>query len=500
MKVLLDPGIFLFQESDQVISNNIKYLLKILKQGNAEIIIHPLSIEYLERYIDELRRQTIHSEIQEYPLLEAYPDPKMDRSYLNAVRNSTENKNNISNIILYSVYKDSVDFLITEDRSIHKKASGIGIDDRVLLIDEALQVFINYIPEYGITAPSPLKNELVKNLDLEDPIFDTLKEEYPEFQNWFEKIASKGRRSWVYYRNDGSIGALLIYKVEDEPIDCTPSIPEKKRLKISTLKVTHVGYKIGELFIKLATDVSLNNNLSEIYLTHFTRPDDRLIELISEFGFYKVCMNSRGEEVFIKKLIIDKDEVQSLSPIDVSKKFYPSFYDGGQVKKFVVPIRPEYHNMLFTDFPGRQTTLLEHAGEFIVEGNTIKKAYLSHSNIRRMGPGDLILFYRSEDLHAITSIGVVEAVYTGIEDADQIVKLVGKRTVFSRKEIDELVKKPVSIFLFRHHFHLDKRLSLNALTEAGILTAAPQSVMQISPEGYIKIKEMGGIDEHFTID
>jgi hypothetical protein len=203
-----------------------------------------------------------------------------------------------------------------------------------------------------------LKNEPVKNLDLEDPIFDTLKEEYPEFQNWFEKIASKGRRSWVYYRNDGSIGALLIYKVEDEPIDCTPSIPEKKRLKISTLKVTHVGYKIGELFIKLATDVSLNNNLSEIYLTHFTRPDDRLIELISEFGFYKVCMNSRGEEVFIKKLIIDKDEVQSLSPIDVSKKFYPSFYDGGQVKKFVVPIRPEYHNMLFTDFPGRQTTLL----------------------------------------------------------------------------------------------------------------------------------------------
>jgi hypothetical protein len=28
MKVLLDPGIFLFQESDQVILNNIKYLLK----------------------------------------------------------------------------------------------------------------------------------------------------------------------------------------------------------------------------------------------------------------------------------------------------------------------------------------------------------------------------------------------------------------------------------------------------------------------------------------
>jgi hypothetical protein len=94
----------------------------------------------------------------------------------------------------------------------------------------------------------------------------------------------------------------------------------------------------------------------------------------------------------------------------------------------------------------------------------------------------------------------VEAVHTGIEDADQIVKLVGKRTVFSRKEIEELVKKPVSVFLFRHHFHFEKRLPLDAITEAGILTAAPQSVTEISPECYIKVKELGGVDEHFTID
>jgi len=499
MKVLLDPCIFLCHEADQVISKNLKDLSEVLDQVGAKIIIHPISIKWLEQQA-ERGEQNVLSEMQEYPLLQAYPDPKEDQEYLKAVKNSSANNDDINNILLYSIYKDSIDFLITEDRSIHKKAGSLGIDDRVLLIDEALQFFGNYLPKYGMRAPLPLKNELVKNLDLADPIFDTLTEEYPEFQEWIERISGKGRRCWVYYRNDGRIGALLIYKIEDEPVDCIPSLPEKRRLKVSTLKVTHVGYKIGELFIKLAIDVSLSYNLSEIYLTHFTRPNDRLVELISDFGFYKVGMNSRGEEVFIKKLIDDKIEAQSLSPIDISKKFYPSFYDGVKVKKFVAPIRPEYHTKLFTDFPSRQTTLIEHAGEFIIEGNTIKKAYLFHSNIRRMDSGDLILFYRSEDLHAITSIGVVETVFVGIEDADQIVRLVGKRTVFSRKEIDELAERPVSIFLFRHHFHLKNRLPLDVLIEHDILAAAPQSVMEISAEGYEKIKELSGINEHFTIN
>jgi len=498
MKILLDPYIYL--SLDRVISNNIKDLSGILDQIGAKILIHPVSIEYLKKKIEDGETQKVLSEVQRYPLLQAYFDPKADRTYLSVVGDTTDDKNNIGNTILYSVCKDSVDFLVTEDRGIHKKASGLGIDDRVLLIDEAIQVFTNYLPDYKIMAPLPLKDEPVKNIDLRDPIFNSLKKDYPEFQDWFRKISNKGRKSWVYYRNDGRIGALLIYKVEDEPVDCIPPIPEKRRLKISTLKVTHVGYKIGELFIKLATDVSLNNNLSEIYLTHFTEPDDRLIELISEFGFYKLGMNSRGEELFVKKLRIDKTEALHYSPVDISKKFYPSFYDGISVQKFVVPIRPEYHNKLFTDFPGRQTTLLEHAGEFIIEGNTIKKAYLSHSNIRRMEPGDLVLFYRSDDLHAITSIGVVEAAYTGIEDADQIVKLVGKRTVFSRKEIDEMARKPVSIFLFRHHFHFNRFLHLDVITKTGILTAAPQSVTRISHDDYLNAKKLGGVDEHFTID
>ena len=67
-------------------------------------------------------------------------------------------------------------------------------------------------------------------------------------------------------------------------------------------------------------------------------------------------------------------------------------------------------------------------------------------------------------------------------------------------EIDKLVEEgPVSAFLFRHHIHLTKPLGIKELIGKGILKAAPQSAMVLSPERYAKIKEMGGIDGRFTI-
>lgn len=103
-----------------------------------------------------------------------------------------------------------------------------------------------------------------------------------------------------------------------------------------------------------------------------------LVELIEKFGFYKVAEKNE-EAIFIKTIVPDE---KTKNPLEISSKFYPSFYDGARVEKFIVPIRPEYHNRLFTDYQPIQTTLQEFEGELIIECNTIKKAYLSHSRIR----------------------------------------------------------------------------------------------------------------------
>lgn len=406
----------------------------------------------------------------------------------------------VDNEILYSVFREAVDFLLTEDVGIHRKAFAAGIDDRVLHIDDAIQLFRQLIPKKErIPSPPGLKEDFMYNLKLTDPIFDSLKRDYPEFADWFRKKSLEHRKCYVSYRADGSIGALLIYKFEDEPIEILPPLPQKKRMKIATLKVTHVGNKIGELLLKISIDLTMQNGCDEIFLTHFTEENDRLVELISEYGFVKAGVNPRGEEIFLKKLVPGPEDIAGLPATQIFKKYYPSFYDGPAVKKWIVPIYPEYHTRLFTDYGHRQTMLLEHAGEFIIEGNSIKKAYLSHSRIRQLKPGDILFFYRSHDDQSLTSIGIIEEVRVGMTETDEIIRFVGKRTVYTRDEI-ETNAKPLTVILFRHHFHLKNPLKLPALLASGIFNGPPQSIMQISDEKYTVIKGLGGVDGRFTVN
>jgi hypothetical protein len=109
MRILLDSKIREIK-SDHVLSSNLQDLLDILKETGAEIDIGLLSLNDIE---------------------------KTD---------------------------STIDFLVTEDRDIHQKASRKDLDDRVLLVEEALRIFNNYINKDTRIAPLPLKREYVSDL------------------------------------------------------------------------------------------------------------------------------------------------------------------------------------------------------------------------------------------------------------------------------------------------------------------------------------------------
>jgi predicted transcriptional regulator len=138
--------------------------------------------------------------------------------------------------------------------------------------------------------------------------------------------------------------------------------------------------------------------------------------------------------------------------------------------------------------------------KFIVEGNTIKKAYICRSNIKKIQPGSVILFYRSRDQKAITSIGVVEEVHRGLTDAATVWRLVHKRTVYSKEQIDTIVQKPTLVMLFRHLFHFKKPLTLSEMRSMGLSGIPSQSIKEFTEADYSKIKAASGIDERYTIN
>ena len=500
MRILIDTNIFIHRESQSLVPDALQGLLKILHNSDVRILIHPLSIKEIEGNRNSNQKEILLSKIETYPRLESPPESKEDDKFQAIVGEPTKINDYIDNSLLYCVLKNAVDFLITEDKGIRKKAERLGIAHRVLNIDESFEYFKKQFTGVEVLAPPALEELPVHNLDLSDPIFDSLKEDYPEFSEWWGKISREGRKAWVYQRENELIGAILMYKDENESVDSEPSLPAKPRIKISTQKVTHVGYKIGELFIKMSIDFAIQKGIDEIYLTHFSKTNDELVDLIEQFGFHKVAVKKTvkgDEDVFVKRTISDR----KLEPITlIAKEFYPSFYDGEQVNKFIVPIWPEYHARLFPDYGTRQLSLLEYGGDLLAEGNAITKAYLGHPRVKKMSDGDILLFYRSRVESGITALGVIEDVYYDIASSDDVIRIVGKRTVFDRAGINEMTESPVTIIKFRFHFYLKDRLNPNDLQEIGISTTALQSILQINHENYLQIKKKGGIDERFTVD
>jgi len=205
----------------------------------------------------------------------------------------------------------------------------------------------------------------------------------------------------------------------------------------------------------------------------------------------------RREQVYLKKFICDNF---GLTPLEISKMYYPSYRDSEEIRKFIVPIKPGFHDRLFPEYPSRKQARLSdytEMGEFNIPGNTIKKAYLCHSHIRKIREGDVVIFYRSID-QQLTALGVVEnAIVT--KKLEEIIKFIGKRSVYSMRNLSEMAKKPVLCILFMYHFYFKNPIDYKTLKKEGIISSAPRSITEISQEDYSKIKKLGGLDERFIV-
>ena len=492
MKIILDTNILIHVEDPKVLPPNLQDLMKIFREHGYQKFIHPASLRDIENDQNKKRKEIILSKLRGYPPIESPPKPTTN--FLSIMGPATSSNEINDNEILFAIHKNAANFLITEDKGLHKKASKIDLEDRVLSIDSALgyfnELYARIVPTHAL-----IKEDFLHNLDIEDPFFDSLKKDYvdSEFRKWFNEKSIEGRKCWVFHE-DNCIKALLILKEENELIKTSPPIPASRRLKIATLKSDLSGFKLGELFLKIAFQYCIANQIFEIYLTHFRKEEDALINLIESYGFEMAgFLKKTDEEVLIKTLIPIENKLDAL---DISKKYYPSFKDSPDIKKFLIPIIPEYHDRLFPDFKQRQMRITEYS-EMNIPGNAIRKAYLSGSSIKKMRAGDLLLFYRSHDLKAVTAIGVVDQAPVHSIEADEVVGIVGKRSVYLYDEIKKMTHKPVLITMFRHHLFLPKPLDLRYLRQHSI--PVPQSIIELNHKQYMAIKNGGELDERFTV-
>lgn len=482
LRFLLDTNILIpLQDSMLVLQPNLANFVRLAGIGGHQLLYHAATLDDLGRDANVIRRERTLPRLGQYDCLErAGPCPWNNPA--TAPNDASDNE------ILYALECEAAHALVTEDRGLHAKARARNLGSRVYTIQTAEDWLRRLHEPTEVRLPNiedvPL-HTLTPQLGL--GFFDSLREGYDGFDDWFRRKAREGRNAWIYRGESSELSALCIYAMqEDEVITSTGELLTGRALKLCTFKVgeTVRGRKIGELFLKAAFRFATENACLNIFIHANEDRHPYLIQILNDFGFERRGQY-RGDAVFVKEHPVDPP-ANDLSPTEYARLYYPHYRHDSSIGKYLVPIRPEYHRILFPDYESpveRQISLFRPQNS---AGNAIKLAYLCHTPTRSVKPGDLLLFYKTLDERAVTTLGVVDRFET-LRDSTKIASMVSRRTVYSHAEIEALAERETKVFLFRCVEHFSRPVSYKDLEELGIAAGPIQSLRQLDDERFKRL-------------
>jgi len=506
MKILLDTNIIIHREASTVINEDIGVLFNWIDKLKYQKYVHPASIEEIRKHGNHKVVSTMEIKIKNYNLLRTESPESNEITEIRRIFDQNEN-DYYDTTILKEIFNNRVDFFISEDRKIHQKANHLGIPEKVFTIESFLEKVTTENPDLTDYQVLSIQKEYFGNIDINDSFFNSLKEDYPGFENWFNRKAEE--MAYICKSKEEQILAFLYIKIEDKTEDysnISPQFQKKKRLKIGTFKVVLNGFKLGERFLKIIFDNARLNFVDEIYVTIFKKRTGQhlLIKLLEDWGFcYHGTKSGGSEDEFVY--------LRDFSPkfnLEDPKKTYP--YISKSCNIFIVPIYPAYHTELFPD-----SILNNESPDHFIENephrNAIQKVYISRSINRSLNKGDLIVFYRTKFngpayfTSVVTTIGVVDSVITNINDENHFVSLCRKRSVFSDAELKEhwnhnSRSRPFIVnFYYVYSFPMP-RINLKRLLDFHIIAKAPRGFEPITKQGFETLIIQSKTNGSFIID
>ncbi|MGS0943695.1 N-acetyltransferase family protein (plasmid) [Pseudomonas luteola] len=341
-----------------------------------------------------------------------------------------------------------------------------------------------------------------KDINLDDPFFDSLKASYKEFSDWFKRKAEDS--TYIFENENGTIDGFLYLKVENGPIsDVTPPLPSARRLKVGTLKINAHGTKMGERFVKKIIDHAVHEDIDEIYVTVFAEHDG-LIRLLSKYGFEVIGSKTTAngtEEVMLKSLKGSFKNIYDSYPV-VS-------LDGAEC--YVLAIKPEWHTRLLPD------SILNNESNDIVEdishANSIHKVYLTSMNgIEKLKQGDVVVIYRMTDgkgpahyRSVATSICVIEEYrdINSFSNRQEFFSYCRPHSVFTQDELNYFwnSKRFRHVFKFTYNIAFKKRVTRGVMIEEiGLPASEYWGFFGINKQQLLSIAAKGEVDESLIVN
>lgn len=341
---------------------------------------------------------------------------------------------------------------------------------------------------------------LIGSVSVSDGFFDTLRADYPGFDDWLRRKA--GEPAYVARREDGGLDGFLYLKREDGAVvDIEPALSSAKRLKVGTLKVNPHGTRLGERMLKKVFDHAIEHDVDEIYVTVFPK-HAKLIELFARYGFTKVGTKTGSggiEDVMLRSLRRYSGDVT---------RDYPLINTAA--RKFLLGLYPMWHTRLLPD-----SKLLTESPDIVKDvshTNSIHKVYLTGMRgTEQLRRGDLLLIYRTTDgkgpahYRAVaTSVCTVEEVrdISSFASADELLGYCAPYSVFTREELMGFWKnrKYPTLIRFTYNAALKKRLNRATLIEYGVIDPnAYAGFAPLTDEGFEIVVKHGGIHACLTV-
>lgn len=501
-KLLIDTNVVIGLEDPQPVQASLAELVRLSGQHSVGLFVGGANYDDVARDKDGARREVTLSKLAKFQKLRGVPVP--EDTTLIARFGAINSENDRSDVaLLVALSAKAVDFLVSQDTGLRRRAERAALGASVLTVEEALQWIKQTFTAKSINLPYVVERKAYE-ISQDHAIFASLRSDYPAFGQWFDKCKREHRDCWVLEIGN-EIAGLVIRKDETHE-QAQTSHPGPKILKICTFKVRDEfqGEKLGELLLKQVLWFAQRNNYNLTYVTAFPK-HAFLIDLLSYYGFKETETMTTGEIKFEKSILTGALPPLIGSAFDFDRQHYPRFYDGVSVAKFCVPIRPDYHRRLFPEiafgselplFPIETFGLILARGQERTPGNTIRKVYLCQAKTTRIRPGDLLFFYMSKDdryaaSQSITTVGLAEQVID-VTSADDLIRLTAKRSVFSAEDMYEMNASPstaVKMIDFLLVGHVHPSVSVETLVANGVFSnRPPQSISRLTEERYVKLK------------
>lgn len=301
-----------------------------------------------------------------------------------------------------------------------------------------------------------VKTVPLREISVRQAFFDSLREDYSGFDQWYGRVAKEGRMAWVIDKESEVLDTLCIFKEEangESITDDGRTLPGRF-LKMCTLKVTANGYRYGQRLLYASFQYALRNGLGYVYAQVREANHERMVRLLRQFGFKRYGAY-HADTTYVKDLspgdvpLISLDREQNFK---YCKFHYPYHLDGGAIRKFLISLEPDVHEQYFVDARIRRLPLELLRQGMSGEANAIRKAVVQSDALTAMRTADLLFFYRQatdgEVRGFVDHLGIVESVmrYDMFEEIDEADR---DCIPYSDETIREMIKRSRGIvFVF----------------------------------------------------